>query len=68
MAGKQIIVEVDEHGKIHFETDGFIGQDCITDEVVNYVKDQLGKGLGPDFKPIFYKKNQKKVIHKNLCG
>lgn len=65
---KQIIVEVDEQGDIHFETDGFIGSECIEDDVVNYVKAQLGKGRGPDFKPIFYKKNQKKVIHKNLCG
>ena len=48
---KQIIIEVDEQGKIHFETDGFVGEECIHDEVVNYVKEQLGRGLGPEFKP-----------------
>jgi hypothetical protein len=65
---KQIIIEVDENGKIHFETDGFVGEECIHDEVVNYVKEQLGRGLGPEFKPVFYVKNQTKTVHKNFCG
>ena len=65
---KQIIVEVDENGKISFETDGFVGDECITNAIVNHVKDQLGKGLGPEFKAVFYKKDQTRVQHKNFCG
>ena len=59
---KQIIVEVDEKGKIHFETDGFVGEECITDEIVNHVKNALGKGLGGEFRRVFYKKNQTRMI------
>ena len=65
---KQIIVEVDENGKIHFETDGFVGEECVTNAIVNHVKNQLGKGLGPEFKAVFYKNNQTKTVHKNFCG
>lgn len=68
MPKKEIIIRVMEDGKIEFETDGFVGQECVTDEVVNYVKTQLGRGLGPEFKPVFYMKNQTKVQHKNFCG
>ena len=65
---KQIIVEVDETGKIHFETDGFVGEECVQNDVVNHVKKALGKGLGPEFKAVFYQKSQTKVVHKNFCG
>lgn len=65
---KQVIIEVDEFGEIHFETDGFIGEECITNKNVKKLKEAIGRGLGPDFKPVFYQKDQKRVIHKNLCG
>ena len=47
---KQITVEVDENGKINFETNGFVGEECVQNDVVNHVKNSLGKGLGPEFK------------------
>jgi hypothetical protein len=65
---KQIIIEVDENGKIVFETDGFIGEECVQNEIVNHIKNALGRGLGPEFKPVFYQKNQQRVTHKNFCG
>jgi len=65
---KQIIVEVDENGKITFETDGFVGEECIHNAIVNHVKEALGRGLGPEFKPVFYQKNQTRTVHKNFCG
>lgn len=68
MPKKEIIIRVLEDGKIEFETDGFIGDECIKNEIVNYVKNQLGRGLGPEFKPVFYVKNQTKTVFKNLCG
>jgi len=65
---KQIIIEVDENGKINFETDGFVGPECVNNDIVNHIKNALGNGLGPDLKPIFYQKGQTKTVHKNLCG
>jgi hypothetical protein len=68
MLKQEIIIRVLEDGKIEFETEGFVGDECVKNEDVQFIKSQLGRGLGPDFKPIYYAKNQTKTVFKNLCG